>query len=176
MPLTAPCQPCPHSKCRVGRLSGTPGSPWAGWVWFPILLLPLAGRVARAGRSGTAYSLVAPDEMPYVFDLHLFLGRPLVLAGAQEMPAGEGGLCGHWAVYPWPLLESVVLWWALTHWGVGGCGTPCVWGMLIEQCRAPWSCQLCSDESKVGAGEVTRCPLGCRCWRGPGPCPAEPGG
>ncbi|NWT10921.1 DDX54 helicase, partial [Vireo altiloquus] len=54
------------------------------------LFLHRVGRVARAGRSGTAYSLVAPDEMPYVFDLHLFLGRPLVLAGAQELPAGEG--------------------------------------------------------------------------------------
>ncbi|NXA37996.1 DDX54 helicase, partial [Eudromia elegans] len=53
------------------------------------LFLHRVGRVARAGRSGTAYSLVAPDEMPYVFDLHLFLGRPLVLAGAQEMPAGD---------------------------------------------------------------------------------------
>uniref|UniRef100_A0A8C0HPE3 RNA helicase n=1 Tax=Buteo japonicus TaxID=224669 RepID=A0A8C0HPE3_9AVES len=53
------------------------------------LFLHRVGRVARAGRSGTAYSLVAPDEMPYVFDLHLFLGRPLVPAGAQEMPAGE---------------------------------------------------------------------------------------
>lgn len=58
-----------------------------GLVSHFLLLLP--GRVARAGRSGTAYSLVAPDEMPYVFDLHLFLGRPLVLAGTQEMPAGE---------------------------------------------------------------------------------------
>ncbi|NWZ69149.1 DDX54 helicase, partial [Acrocephalus arundinaceus] len=56
------------------------------------LFLHRVGRVARAGRSGTAYSLVAPDEMPYVLDLHLFLGRPLVLAGAQEMPAGEGWL------------------------------------------------------------------------------------
>ncbi|NWX34796.1 DDX54 helicase, partial [Notiomystis cincta] len=56
------------------------------------LFLHRVGRVARAGRSGTAYSLVAPDEMPYVFDLHLFLGRPLTLAGAQEMPAGEGWL------------------------------------------------------------------------------------
>ncbi|NXD29038.1 DDX54 helicase, partial [Spelaeornis formosus] len=63
------------------------------------LFLHRVGRVARAGRSGTAYSLVAPDELPYVFDLHLFLGRPLVLAGAQEMPAGEewlyaGGVLG----------------------------------------------------------------------------------
>ncbi|NWI69630.1 DDX54 helicase, partial [Todus mexicanus] len=53
------------------------------------LFLHRVGRVARAGRSGTAYSLVAPDEMPYVFDLHLFLGRPLILAGAQELPAGK---------------------------------------------------------------------------------------
>ncbi|KAK2523027.1 Ddx54 [Columba guinea] len=58
------------------------------------LFLHRVGRVARAGRSGTAYSLVAPDEMPYVFDLHLFLGRPLVLAGAQEMPADADGVLG----------------------------------------------------------------------------------
>ncbi|XP_064024507.1 ATP-dependent RNA helicase DDX54 isoform X1 [Pogoniulus pusillus] len=58
------------------------------------LFLHRVGRVARAGRSGTAYSLVAPDEMPYVFDLHLFLGRPLVLAGTQEMPTDAGGVLG----------------------------------------------------------------------------------
>ena len=96
---TAPCQPCPPGKGHVRGLPGTPVGPCPArgrlgwhWVWFPTLLLPLPGRVARAGRSGTAYSLVAPDEMPYVFDLHLFLGRPLVLAGAQEMPAGKADL------------------------------------------------------------------------------------
>lgn len=47
------------------------------------LFLHRVGRVARAGRSGTAYSLVAPDETPYVYDLHLFLGRPLKLADPQ---------------------------------------------------------------------------------------------
>ncbi|XP_074776810.1 ATP-dependent RNA helicase DDX54 isoform X1 [Athene noctua] len=57
------------------------------------LFLHRVGRVARAGRSGIAYSLVAPDEMPYVFDLHLFLGRPLILAAAQ-MPADAGGVLG----------------------------------------------------------------------------------
>jgi superfamily II DNA/RNA helicase len=35
-----------------------------------------AGRCARAGRSGIAYSLVAHDEFAYLLDLHLFLGRP----------------------------------------------------------------------------------------------------
>ncbi|NWT05041.1 DDX54 helicase, partial [Mionectes macconnelli] len=64
------------------------------------LFLHRVGRVARAGRSGTAYSLVAPDEMPYVFDLHLFLGRPLILAGAQELPAGEAGMAA------WPSWDN----------------------------------------------------------------------
>lgn len=36
-----------------------------------------AGRVARAGRSGRAFSLVCLDEVPFVYDLHLFLGRSL---------------------------------------------------------------------------------------------------
>ncbi|KAM4708557.1 ATP-dependent RNA helicase DDX54 isoform 1-T2 [Discoglossus pictus] len=52
------------------------------------LFLHRVGRVARAGRSGTAYSLVGTDETPYVYDLHLFLGRPLKLA-AQEMDTDE---------------------------------------------------------------------------------------
>ncbi|XP_049644734.1 ATP-dependent RNA helicase DDX54 [Suncus etruscus] len=53
------------------------------------LFLHRVGRVARAGRSGTAYSLVAPDELPYLLDLHLFLGRSLTLARPQDtLPAG----------------------------------------------------------------------------------------
>ena len=36
-----------------------------------------AGRVARAGRSGRALSLLTRDELPYLLDLHLFLSRPL---------------------------------------------------------------------------------------------------
>ncbi|XP_027422460.1 ATP-dependent RNA helicase DDX54 isoform X1 [Bos indicus x Bos taurus] len=56
------------------------------------LFLHRVGRVARAGRSGTAYSLVAPDEVPYLLDLHLFLGRALTLARPPEEPSGtEGG-------------------------------------------------------------------------------------
>ncbi|XP_069877542.1 ATP-dependent RNA helicase DDX54 [Dipodomys merriami] len=52
------------------------------------LFLHRVGRVARAGRSGTAYSLVAPDEVPYLLDLHLFLGRALNLARPQEEASG----------------------------------------------------------------------------------------
>uniref|UniRef100_A0A8C8G4P8 RNA helicase n=1 Tax=Oncorhynchus tshawytscha TaxID=74940 RepID=A0A8C8G4P8_ONCTS len=44
------------------------------------LFLHRVGRVARAGRGGAAYSLVCTDEIPFVYDLHLFLGRPLQLA------------------------------------------------------------------------------------------------
>ncbi|XP_007490072.1 ATP-dependent RNA helicase DDX54 isoform X2 [Monodelphis domestica] len=60
------------------------------------LFLHRVGRVARAGRSGTAYSLVAPDEVPYVFDLHLFLDRPLALAAPNDKPsdAAADGMLG----------------------------------------------------------------------------------
>ena len=46
------------------------------------------GRVARAGRSGVSYSLVSPDEIPFVIDLHLFLGRPLVFADPSKPNTG----------------------------------------------------------------------------------------
>ncbi|XP_074593042.1 ATP-dependent RNA helicase DDX54 [Brevipalpus obovatus] len=46
----------------------------------PKLYVHRVGRVARAGRSGTAYSLVSADELPYLHELHLFLGQPLKLA------------------------------------------------------------------------------------------------
>uniref|UniRef100_A0AC34QK98 RNA helicase n=1 Tax=Panagrolaimus sp. JU765 TaxID=591449 RepID=A0AC34QK98_9BILA len=46
----------------------------------PKLFVHRVGRVARAGKSGTAYSLVSQDEMPYVMDFFLFLGRPLKIA------------------------------------------------------------------------------------------------
>nr|XP_019589464.1 PREDICTED: ATP-dependent RNA helicase DDX54 [Rhinolophus sinicus] len=58
------------------------------------LFLHRVGRVARAGRSGTAYSLVAPDEVPYLLDLHLFLGRALTLARPHEEPSGLVGVDG----------------------------------------------------------------------------------
>eukprot|EP00731_Ephydatia_muelleri_P010952 Em0005g1538a len=55
----------------------------------PKLFVHRVGRVARAGRSGTAFSLVSIDEVPYLLDLHLFLGRPLQLARGQEGMSGE---------------------------------------------------------------------------------------
>ena len=43
----------------------------------PKLFVHRAGRVARAGRNGNAFTLVAPDELPYMIDLHLFFGLKL---------------------------------------------------------------------------------------------------
>ncbi|KAL1123037.1 hypothetical protein AAG570_002125 [Ranatra chinensis] len=43
------------------------------------LFVHRVGRCARAGRTGSAYCLVSPDEVCYMLDLHLFLGRPLTL-------------------------------------------------------------------------------------------------
>ncbi|CAE6482461.1 unnamed protein product [Rhizoctonia solani] len=36
------------------------------------------GRTARAGRKGWAWSFISHSELPYLLDLQLFLGRPLV--------------------------------------------------------------------------------------------------
>lgn len=54
-----------------------------------ICLLP-SGRVGRAGRSGVAYSMICQDEMPLVYDLHLFLGRPVQFATLEHT---QGRLC-----------------------------------------------------------------------------------
>ncbi|XP_018496448.2 ATP-dependent RNA helicase DDX54 [Galendromus occidentalis] len=43
----------------------------------PKLFVHRVGRVARAGRFGTAYSFVSADEASYLLDLHLFLDRKL---------------------------------------------------------------------------------------------------
>jgi ATP-dependent RNA helicase DDX54/DBP10 len=58
------------------------------------LFVHRVGRVARAGRSGTAYSFVSPDEAPYLLDLHLFLGRTLRLASRSDEGTGEDCLLG----------------------------------------------------------------------------------
>jgi ATP-dependent RNA helicase DDX54/DBP10 len=44
------------------------------------LFIHRSGRAARAGRIGFCWCLVEPDEMPYMMDLHLFLGRRPVSA------------------------------------------------------------------------------------------------
>lgn len=51
----------------------------------PKLFVHRAGRAARAGRTGTAYSFTTRDELPYLIDLHLFLSRPLAPAPVRPL-------------------------------------------------------------------------------------------
>ncbi|XP_015606294.1 ATP-dependent RNA helicase DDX54 [Cephus cinctus] len=58
------------------------------------LFVHRVGRCARAGRSGTAYNIVSPDEYAYLLDLHLFLGRPFHIvpsSGSGNIPEGAIG-------------------------------------------------------------------------------------
>jgi ATP-dependent RNA helicase DDX54/DBP10 len=55
----------------------------------PKLFVHRVGRAARAGRTGTAFSFVAGDEMPFVLDLHLFLSRPCKPAPLEEEIAAD---------------------------------------------------------------------------------------
>ncbi|KAK5650227.1 hypothetical protein RI129_001256 [Pyrocoelia pectoralis] len=54
------------------------------------LFVHRVGRCARAGRTGTAYSLVTADEYPYMLDLHLFLGQSLLIINSTN-PKGNIG-------------------------------------------------------------------------------------
>lgn len=52
------------------------------------------------GRSGSSYSLLTREELPYLLDLHLYLGRPIQPApevpDTQAVESGDiqGTLCG----------------------------------------------------------------------------------
>ncbi|CAI8043577.1 ATP-dependent RNA helicase DDX54 [Geodia barretti] len=59
----------------------------------PKLFVHRVGRVARAGRSGSAYSLVSPDELPSCLDLHLFTSKPL-LPAEPDMDSEQLGVYG----------------------------------------------------------------------------------
>ncbi|XKL62330.1 hypothetical protein PGB90_002163 [Kerria lacca] len=50
----------------------------------PKLFVHRVGRCARAGRKGEALSLVTADELCYLLDLHLFLGRSLKMVYDDE--------------------------------------------------------------------------------------------
>ncbi|XP_039124781.1 DEAD-box ATP-dependent RNA helicase 29 [Dioscorea cayenensis subsp. rotundata] len=50
----------------------------------PKIFVHRVGRAARAGRTGSAYSFVTNDDMPYLLDLHLFLSKPLIPAPTEE--------------------------------------------------------------------------------------------
>lgn len=48
------------------------------------LFVHRSGRAARAGRVGYCWGLVDPEEMPYMVDLHLFLGRRLSTGAGDD--------------------------------------------------------------------------------------------
>lgn len=50
------------------------------------LFVHRVGRVARAGRAGTAYSFVGIDELAYFIDLQLFLGRAADIVPMSSSP------------------------------------------------------------------------------------------
>ncbi|MCJ1433337.1 ATP-dependent RNA helicase dbp10 [Xylographa pallens] len=50
----------------------------------PKIFVHRVGRTARAGQRGWSYSLVRESDTPYLLDLQLFLGKPLVLGRAAE--------------------------------------------------------------------------------------------
>ncbi|GJP45973.1 hypothetical protein CLOM_g5309 [Closterium sp. NIES-68] len=57
----------------------------------PKLFVHRAGRAARAGRSGTAYSFFTAEELPFVLDLHLFLSKPIRPAPLEDEIEATGG-------------------------------------------------------------------------------------
>lgn len=50
----------------------------------PKIFVHRVGRAARAGRTGTAFSFVTSEDMPYLLDLHLFLSRPIRPAPTED--------------------------------------------------------------------------------------------
>ena len=54
------------------------------------LFIHRSGRAARAGRIGYCWGLVDPEEMPYMVDLHLFLGR--TMSTGRSAVGGVGGI------------------------------------------------------------------------------------
>lgn len=50
----------------------------------PKLFVHRVGRVARAGRPGSAFSFVTSQDMPSFLDLHLFLSRPISAAPTED--------------------------------------------------------------------------------------------
>jgi len=58
------------------------------------LFVHRSGRAARAGRIGYCWGLVDSEEMPYMVDLHLFLGRKLSTGQTEAIEPKEDGTEG----------------------------------------------------------------------------------
>lgn len=51
----------------------------------PKVFVHRVGRTARAGREGWSYNLVTSQDLPYLLDLQLFLGRKLIVGRAEKV-------------------------------------------------------------------------------------------
>eukprot|EP01096_Ripella_sp_DP13-Kostka_P016650 TRINITY_DN8178_c0_g1_i1.p1 TRINITY_DN8178_c0_g1~~TRINITY_DN8178_c0_g1_i1.p1 ORF type:complete len:902 (+),score=445.68 TRINITY_DN8178_c0_g1_i1:148-2706(+) len=77
----------------------------------PKLFVHRVGRAARAGRPGFAYSLVGPDEMSYLVELHLFLGKKLICHDRSQKVdkisvSGYGSDPSYYGNIPTQLIET----------------------------------------------------------------------
>lgn len=82
----------------------------------------LVGRCARAGKPGQAYSLVTRDEMCYLLDLHLFLGRPF--SPVLKTPKSDDDNDGLFGIVPQVLLEEELG--QLTGWYTSSIDVVCI--------------------------------------------------
>jgi ATP-dependent RNA helicase DDX54/DBP10 len=53
----------------------------------PKLFVHRVGRCARAGKAGTAYTMTTKEDVAYMLDLHLFLGKPFDPTVLGRVPA-----------------------------------------------------------------------------------------
>lgn len=72
----------------------------------PKLFVHRVGRTARAGRSGTAISLVANDEAAYLFSLNLFLSRPFTPASAELTDDSADAVDGVYGLVPQSVIDE----------------------------------------------------------------------
>lgn len=93
-------------------------------TYHVILIL---GRCARAGKSGKAYSLVTRDEVCYLLDLHLFLGRPF--KPVLETPKDDDDKDGYFGIVPQVLLEEELG--QLTNWYSSSIDVVCIFFPFI---------------------------------------------
>ena len=72
----------------------------------PKLFIHRVGRVARAGRSGNAITLVSPDEAPYLLDLHFFLSESIQFAPMKLDTKIEEGVNKIYGTIPQLILDE----------------------------------------------------------------------
>ena len=70
----------------------------------PKLFIHRVGRTARQGRNGTAFSFFNREELPYVFDLHLYLSKqirpaPIESSSERSMMTRDASYGEHYNLY-----------------------------------------------------------------------------